>query len=271
MNWALVLPQVNLGLVLFWQIFGGFAVVSGAVFGASFFTKTQAASVAIFIISILLAVAAAVQTESMSFDLVPQIAAQSFLFPPMAWVFFLSFMLNAQYIKQDVDMTAPLPGGVTNIWDEGVDEKYAGTAFWTRQTAPVMIFIFLILQIFAFAALAAVSETLIHGKRRRQRDFDATSSEDHVAVRTTGLVKHYGPTWWTKMFCWFSRRPHVKAVDGLDLVSHRNQVLCLLGPNGSGKTTTLDMLAGAQKPTSGSIQINSLPTQLGMPPSHCLL
>lgn len=42
------------------------------------------------------------------------------------------------------------------------------------------------------------------------------------------------------------------AVDSLDLDIHRGEVFGLLGPNGSGKTTTIRMLCGLMEPTSGT-------------------
>ena len=43
----------------------------------------------------------------------------------------------------------------------------------------------------------------------------------------------------------------VRAVDGVSFAAHRGQVLGLLGPNGSGKTTTVRMLATLLPPTGG--------------------
>lgn len=46
----------------------------------------------------------------------------------------------------------------------------------------------------------------------------------------------------------------VVAVDSVDLEANRG-VTILMGPNGSGKTTTLAMIAGALKPTGGTVKV----------------
>ena len=51
--------------------------------------------------------------------------------------------------------------------------------------------------------------------------------------------------------------PHV-AVDRLDLDVADGEFFVLLGPTGAGKTTTLRMIAGLEKPTEGAIHINQV-------------
>ena len=59
-------------------------------------------------------------------------------------------------------------------------------------------------------------------------------------LQTHGLTKHFGP---------------VRAVDGVDLVVRRGEVFGFLGPNGSGKTTTIGMLLGLIHPTAGEAEL----------------
>ena len=61
-----------------------------------------------------------------------------------------------------------------------------------------------------------------------------------LVIETDGLTKRYGD---------------ILAVDDLSLGVPRGRVFGLLGPNGSGKTTTMGMLLGLVKPTAGSFSL----------------
>jgi ABC-type multidrug transport system ATPase subunit len=69
-----------------------------------------------------------------------------------------------------------------------------------------------------------------------------------LVVETRGLRKVYR-----------DRGRRVAAVDGLDLAVERGGVNGFLGPNGSGKTTTIRMLLGLAKPDDGEINVLGRP------------
>lgn len=52
----------------------------------------------------------------------------------------------------------------------------------------------------------------------------------------------------------------VQAVVGLDLDIARGEIYGLIGPDGAGKTTTIRMLAGVMKPTSGAARVSGIDT-----------
>ena len=57
------------------------------------------------------------------------------------------------------------------------------------------------------------------------------------------------------------------AVDNLSMSVNKGEVLGFLGPNGAGKSTTMKMITGFMKPTSGTIEINNMDTEIN--PIEC--
>jgi len=68
----------------------------------------------------------------------------------------------------------------------------------------------------------------------QERDASAT------LLTVSGLSKHFGG---------------LKAVDAIDFTVTRGGIHALIGPNGSGKTTTLNVLSGLYTPTGGSMRL----------------
>ncbi len=66
--------------------------------------------------------------------------------------------------------------------------------------------------------------------------------DSEVVVETRNLSKVYRDFW---------GRQKVRALKALDLEVRRGEIFGLLGPNGSGKTTTMKLLLGLLFPTSG--------------------
>ena len=73
---------------------------------------------------------------------------------------------------------------------------------------------------------------------------------DDVVAEARNLSKTYRDFW---------GRPKVKALNALSIDVKQGEVFGLLGPNGSGKTTTLKLLLGLLFPTSGQLSILGKP------------
>jgi ABC-type multidrug transport system ATPase subunit len=85
---------------------------------------------------------------------------------------------------------------------------------------------------------------------------DATASnagpsdaDESLAIETHGLTKTFG---------------RQVAVDSVDLAVPRGSVFGFLGPNGSGKTTTIRILLGLAAPTRGSVTLLGRPLPAGL-------
>jgi branched-chain amino acid transport system permease protein len=72
-----------------------------------------------------------------------------------------------------------------------------------------------------------------------------------IVLEVKGLSKHFGG---------------LKAVDDVDIAVRRGGVHALIGPNGSGKTTTLNVLSGLYKATSGKVLLDG--TDITNMPPH---
>jgi len=64
---------------------------------------------------------------------------------------------------------------------------------------------------------------------------------DGTLLTVRGLAKHFGG---------------LKAVDGVDMAVRRGEIQALIGPNGSGKTTIINMLSGLYVPSAGDILLD---------------
>jgi branched-chain amino acid transport system permease protein len=79
----------------------------------------------------------------------------------------------------------------------------------------------------------------------------AAASAEEV-LRIEGLAKHFGG---------------LRALDGVDLAVRRGSVHALIGPNGSGKTTFLNIVSGLYRPSGGRILFAGADIT-GLPPNR---
>ena len=69
-------------------------------------------------------------------------------------------------------------------------------------------------------------------------------SENEITIKVRGLTKHFGD---------------FPAVNWIDFDVYRGEIFGFLGPNGSGKTTTIRMMLGLLQPTSGEVGVLGIP------------
>ncbi|MEK7787334.1 MAG: ATP-binding cassette domain-containing protein, partial [Chloroflexota bacterium] len=70
--------------------------------------------------------------------------------------------------------------------------------------------------------------------------------DQNIVITTQGLRKSYG---------------HVHALQGVNLDVRRGEVFGFLGPNGSGKTTTIRCLLDLIRPNGGTVRVLGLNPQ----------
>src|ERR1700687_754266 len=80
------------------------------------------------------------------------------------------------------------------------------------------------------------------------------SPEARSLLQVTGLVKRFGG---------------FRALDGLQLHLNAGEILGLVGPNGSGKTTCINVISGLYAADEGEIRLGD--RSIGGLPSHTLV
>ncbi len=71
---------------------------------------------------------------------------------------------------------------------------------------------------------------------------------DSVVLRLDNVVKE------------FPGSPPVRALDGVDLSIGAGEMTALIGPSGSGKSTLMNVIGTLDRPTSGEVRIDGVPT-----------
>ncbi|KAM0266934.1 hypothetical protein ACHAPA_006503 [Fusarium lateritium] len=248
---SLLLPTSSAGIPILWQILTGWALTSGCVFGATFAIRYSS----ILAVVALIGMAAFAQLLDSQTEPISASVAMAFsiMFPSCSYVFILNSM--ARYEKA---------GKATNIYaippSPGLEIQKAtiGT-----------LWLCLCLSIVVYPLVTIAIERFVYGTSRRGRKFKTGPKADNtsLALQLIGVTKTYKASIWKRMCCFGNRHP-VIAVNSMTFSSNKKQVLCLLGSNGSGKTTTMDLITGRQSLTGGSIQINAPASKIGFCPQR---
>ncbi|KAH8840406.1 hypothetical protein MCOR02_006316 [Pyricularia oryzae] len=230
-----VFRHTSTAMYVFYNITAGLALSSMSIFGAAFFKKAQLSGVVVTIVYCVLAIVA----QAISYPSTAQVTILSLLFAPCNYVYFIANTARWEAKKWPTDLTDVPPN---SAWDI--------PAIW--------LWVFLIIQIIVYPIVGALIERYLYGTATKGRNIvNGGEMGGEAAVRLEGFTKIYKPGFIRRMFSFISKpKPAVRAVDGLTLSAGRGQILALLGANGSGKSTSLDAIAGINRLTSGSITID---------------
>ncbi|RBQ82602.1 hypothetical protein VDGD_07454 [Verticillium dahliae] len=235
---ANIWSNTSIVVVLVYYVLAGLAMASAAILVSSFFQKAQLSGVTALLATVLLGILAQALTDPGT----GVVAVLSLLFTPCNVVFFLITMARWERERMATNLTEVAPNSSFEL---------PAIVFW----------IFLIIQIVVYPLLGILIEGRLFGTSAKGRtvlyDQPTDGAHNGPAVRLDGFSKHYPPSAFQRLMSVFGKpRETVKAVDGLTLDAPRGMILCLLGSNGSGKSTTLDSIAGTNRLTSGSITID---------------
>jgi putative ABC transport system ATP-binding protein len=78
----------------------------------------------------------------------------------------------------------------------------------------------------------------------REQSQDSVAVPANAAVEARGLTRRYG-----------EGTTAVDALRGVDLDVHSGELVAVMGPSGSGKSTLMHIVAGLDKPTTGTVKI----------------
>lgn len=239
---AIIVSRLNyteshIGISIGYFILSGLALSSWSIAFAALFRKAQLSGITVVIVSIIMAIIVQVGPKLST----AAAYVVTLLFPPINFTLWIIYMAYWQRRYLPADLSLPPP-----------------RAPW--RVPGYYFYIACVIQILVYPIIGALIERALYGTATKSRQLRYTETENPETVKIANLSKHYPPGWWSRnVMSRFSKSPAqtVYAVNNVSLSVIKGQIMVLLGANGSGKSTTLDTLAGMQKPTSGTIEMDA--------------
>lgn len=227
----------NKALCIFAHVLPGLAMASWSLFVATFFARANVSSIITTALAILMAIVALITKRIGEGGGI----VIGLLFPPASFVY--EFIAISAYEHEG------LAADVTGSHD-GIN----------RGPSILGQIVVQIIGIFLFPALTILLERKLFfaepffrwlfrrcsSKATQASVFEKATSIDGTtpALSIKNLTKKYG------------KKDSSLAVDNLDLEVSRGSITCLLGSNGSGKSTTIGVVGGTIRKTSGEVYID---------------
>ncbi|KAH7361831.1 hypothetical protein B0T11DRAFT_240543 [Plectosphaerella cucumerina] len=231
----LIWTNTNAGIPVGLFLLAGLALTSQATLGAVFFKKAQLSGTINSLVYVLLGVLA----QAIPNPGTGAVAVLGLLFTPCSFIFFIKSIARFEGEGMPMDLINSPPGSTFTL---------PAIVFW----------LFMLIQTFAYPAIAVFLERYLHGVGSDSRSVRKGPDDRDDAVFVQGLTKIYRPSLFRRIFSFISKpRDATVAVNNLTLKAQKGQILALLGANGSGKSTTLDAIAGISRFDRGNVSIDA--------------
>ncbi|OAA55687.1 ABC transporter-like protein [Cordyceps fumosorosea ARSEF 2679] len=255
----LAFPASAVAPLIGWQVLLGLAVNSSATFAAAFFTRARVSSIYVAGVFVILSLTMQlIMVRAQPTPLPDVIWALAGLFPSCNHALFTKQMAYWQLAGVPADFSRFPPGSDSQaaMMDLGVVTQNTQLLLLAAQAA-------------GYAVLAVAAEWLLHGVTVRGRTFRPSAADkvDEPSVRVEDLKKTFRPGFW-KWLCCCGRRGYKTAIKSVTFEAYPDQILCLAGPNGCGKTTTLQAIAGFSRPSGGRISLAARREEVGICPQQ---
>ncbi|EWC43937.1 hypothetical protein DRE_01289 [Drechslerella stenobrocha 248] len=238
---AVLFTSTNTGYLVLFQVLAGTATLCMCIFLSTLFTKGHFSGP----VSAIITLALAMIIFNYLFREKPEVLQMTGLaavFPPFTYASLIADIARLEGVASLGFRLSRSTGDIKILTD-------------FPSIAPYLYIIFFLLQIPLYLGLAVGAHFSIWHVPYIVKPL---ASETGLAMRITGLSKRFRRS-----------KSKEKAVDNLSLEIRHGQVVCLLGPNGGGKTTTLKCIGGVVKADHGStIELGCDRTEVGYCPQH---
>ncbi|KAK4500459.1 hypothetical protein PRZ48_008648 [Zasmidium cellare] len=234
---AIIFPHSNPGWFVLLYFMAGLAMTSFSILASSLFRHQQLSAISATVAAIAFAIVAQFSQSGQKSTNTAAATATGLLFPPSSFVYYLVSAAVSEIFSQPFRPGQTVPA----ILGTALDIR-------TWNLSPSAFLGFFTFQIVLYPILAIIIERFLWGSSFKGRLYRTSDQMDGNALRIKNFSKRYSNA--------AKKRDRTLAVDQLSLDVFAGTIMVLLGSNGSGKSTTLNSIAGLESITDGSIEID---------------
>ncbi|KAF9383587.1 ATP-binding cassette sub- A member 2 [Podila verticillata] len=160
----------------------------------------------------------------------------------------LLFLIPSVALGRSIQYVTGVEAALGGVTFENISEGPVGRAIWIRENADMF-------ENFDLSRVPVEDRKIIQVKGMRKSYSTSIGWAYHVPLWGLFIRMFYPPNSSRKTGP-FAGAQEQEVVAGLDLEVHRNEILGFLVHNGAGKTTSLSIIMGMVKPTTGTVIVN---------------